>query len=184
MTEQQTHRAAVTVAYVNPPRDKGKSGTIKDVDGQFWSVWPTMLNQFEPGETYEVDYEQKGVYRNVKSARPVAPAAPPLPVAARQPQYEGRVIGTSDCTKPAPVQIAKPASVVVVPKETPHQPQQQWYRPTHPRDARRMFLTATLGHFIETGRVECNGQAIANAIDEILAAYDARLAREDQVSAG
>lgn len=74
----------VTVQYVNPPKEAGKSyGSIKTQDGKFISVHKDKLNLFQKGGSYVVEYEttQQG-YHNFKglvggqTALPTAAAAP------------------------------------------------------------------------------------------------------------
>jgi hypothetical protein len=57
--------AIITVAYVNPSPGPRKSGSIKDTDGRYFSAWPDKLKGFEPGETYEIAYTEKGQYRDI-----------------------------------------------------------------------------------------------------------------------
>lgn len=72
--------AEVTVQYVNPPRGRARSGSIKGTDGAYYGIdWPGMQNDFQPGSTYKVEYEQNGQFRNVKSAKLVTEEAAPAP---------------------------------------------------------------------------------------------------------
>ena len=157
-TTTELHKATITVAFVNQPKEGKKTGTVKDTNDQFWLVWPNKLSQFQPGETYEVVYEQKGPLRCITTHHSVA-TEPQLRQMPAKPQGEPR---------PSPQPAPAP------------QNGNGFYRPTHPKDARRMFVTATLGHFIETGRVDLDGQKIADAIMQILAAYDATMAKDDE----
>lgn len=60
----------ITVAFVNQPREGGKKGTVKDMHGRYFGVWPDKLDQYEKGGTYEVEYDtteyQGKTYRNIK----------------------------------------------------------------------------------------------------------------------
>lgn len=76
--------ATVTVAFVNPPKGTAKKGTIKGKDGAIYGVWADKLNQFQPGKTYQIEYEtseyQGKNYTTVKKwteaqAQQSAPAA-------------------------------------------------------------------------------------------------------------
>ena len=49
----------ITVAYVNPPKGNARSGSIKDVNGIYYSVWPDKLDQFEVGGRCTIEYEEK-----------------------------------------------------------------------------------------------------------------------------
>jgi hypothetical protein len=66
----------VTVKYVNDPKAPGgRSGSIKDADGVYYSVPVAMLPEFQPNMTYEIDWKQNGNFKNVSAVRPVAVAA-------------------------------------------------------------------------------------------------------------
>lgn len=47
----------VKVAYVNPPKEGKKMGSIKTPDGQYYGVWADKLYQFQQGQSYDVEYE-------------------------------------------------------------------------------------------------------------------------------
>ena len=68
--------ATVTVKFVNQPREGKKKGNIKTADGQQYGVWADKLSQFQPGKTYEIEYEseewQGKTYHNVKKFKEVA----------------------------------------------------------------------------------------------------------------
>lgn len=70
--------AEVTVQYVNPPKGRARSGSIKDTSGAYYGIdWPGMQNDFKPGCTYKVEYEQNGQFRNVKRSQLVAEGTAP-----------------------------------------------------------------------------------------------------------
>lgn len=59
---------SITAAYVNEPKGKGP-GNIKTPDGQYYKVWKTSkvpgfatLGQFEPGKTYDIEYDEEEPY--------------------------------------------------------------------------------------------------------------------------
>lgn len=82
----------VTVAYVNAPRGRAKSGSIKDTDGAYYGIkWPDWEHEFKPGCTYKIRYEQNGQYRNITQYRMTggAPTAPGP--AAGDPQLAERI---------------------------------------------------------------------------------------------
>lgn len=69
--------AEVTVQYVNPPKGRARSGSIKDTDGAYWGIeWPAMQHSFKEGGTYKVKYEQNGQYRNIKDMKLVSEGSP------------------------------------------------------------------------------------------------------------
>jgi hypothetical protein len=47
----------ISVQYVNPVKPGKKNGTIKTADGQLYLVDPTQLGQFQPGQTYTIEYD-------------------------------------------------------------------------------------------------------------------------------
>jgi hypothetical protein len=62
----------ITVAQVQQPPPGKQKGSVKDVSGKYWFVWPQDLNAFQPGGTYRItDYDtynaQNGkVYYTIK----------------------------------------------------------------------------------------------------------------------
>jgi len=61
----------VTVAYVNPPAEGKKRGTIKTTEGVYYGVWADKLSGFQKGKTYTIQYDEEEyngrMYRSVKS---------------------------------------------------------------------------------------------------------------------
>ena len=70
--------AVVKVTYVNQAQAGKVNGSIKVEDGTYYGVKPAMLGLFQPGNTYEIQYESsdfKGkTYHKVISVKPVASA--------------------------------------------------------------------------------------------------------------
>ena len=181
---ERPKQATVTIQFVNPAKQQGKPASIKDTDGQFFSVWPDKLAQFQPGETYDIEYTEKVVngvvYRNVKNAAPSGSMSPAPSNFITREEIEAQRQSPRQATQTVPQNIRGEfsAPIVTKPQGQPAATANQFYRPTAPQDARRMFWTATLGHFIETGRVNCTAQDIADKSTEILAAYDAVIRAE------
>jgi hypothetical protein len=70
-------QATVQVKFVNQPREGKKMGTIKCEDGTIIGVWPNKLNLFQQGQTYTIEYEQNGDFKNFKRIIPGAPNTAP-----------------------------------------------------------------------------------------------------------
>ena len=165
--------ATIEVKYVNPPKDGKQYGSIKGINNDSWPVKKERIHEFEPGNQYEIAFtEANNGFKNIIGVKRIAA---PVEEAAVIP---GNFVHDDMQPRNGATLTAKPAPVI----RQAQQPAAQtngYYRPTHPRDARRMFITATLGHFIETGRLDCTAQAIADAIVEIATAYDHVLAKDD-----
>ena len=147
--------ATVEVKYVNPPKEGKQYGSIRGANNDSWPVKADRIREFEPNKAYEIAYtEGSNGFKNIIGVKRIVPQAQPQPG-----QFE-----QFDAAKPS----TKPAAAA-----------NQYYRPTAPQDARRMFITATLGKFIATGRISCNAQAIAAAVKEIAGGYDATIGQED-----
>ena len=73
--------AVVKILFVNQPQSGKVNGSIKVEDGTYYGVKPAMLGLFQPGNTYEIQYESsdfKGkTYHKVISVKPAAAAAAP-----------------------------------------------------------------------------------------------------------
>lgn len=73
-----TNIAEVTVAYVNPPRGRATSGSIKDTGGAYYGIkWPDWQNEFQPGVTYKIAYETNGQYKNITQFKAIGGAPAP-----------------------------------------------------------------------------------------------------------
>ena len=155
MNASALQTATVTVKYVGPPKEGKQYGFIKAMDNSTWPVKADRIREFEADNEYEIAWtEGSNGFKNIIGVKKIVPQAQPQPG-----QFE-----QFDAAKPS----TKPAAAA-----------NQYYRPTAPQDARRMFITATLGKFIATGRISCNAQAIAAAVKEIAGGYDATIGQED-----
>ena len=178
----ELQRATITVGRILDPKPGQRQRKIKDLDGRMFDVWPEHQALFAEGRTYEIGFTEKrgdkATFRDIKAARELQQRSDAAD------NYPSRQAARRDAPPEAaraPMRQSGPPDASQ--HEPPRAPQNDknngFYRPTHPRDARRMFITATLGHFIETGRLDCTAQAIADAIVEIATAYDHVLAKDD-----
>ena len=76
--------ATIKVAYVNPPKEGAKSGSIKDTDGAYWGALPPILNQVAKGSTLDIEYTEKTaqsgkVFRDIKRIIPRSQPAQSAP---------------------------------------------------------------------------------------------------------
>ncbi len=71
--------AVITAAYVNPPKQGRKNGTIKDASEILYLAKPPILAQFQPGGQYKINYEEYVIngtsFKEIKSAEQVGGAA-------------------------------------------------------------------------------------------------------------
>lgn len=63
--------ATIIPQYVNQPKPGARSGSVKDGDGNYWSVDPRDLSMFTVGQPATIDYlEQAGkdgrIWKNIK----------------------------------------------------------------------------------------------------------------------
>ena len=49
--------ANITVAYVNPPKEGQKKGSVKTESGEYYGVWSDKLHQYAKGGQYTVEYD-------------------------------------------------------------------------------------------------------------------------------
>lgn len=145
-----------TVINISPAPAGNRSGKIKLDDGRILSAFADKLQMIEIGGTYDfgcVVTQKAGVnYHDVKAIRPAAQqySAPPRSQPARQ--------------APGETQRSAPVNQHVDP---PRQPSNgnNYYRPTAPRDAERMFVCANLGHFIDRGAVSLEAGQMVDAVN-------------------
>jgi len=168
-----TEHAVITVAAIYPAKAANKSATIKDANGLFFSVWPKDLGIYRQGEAYEIEFtsnEKNGtIYRDIRSGRLVTPPSPPPPQFTAQHGPQPPVRPLAAAAQPGERKDGGPGG-------------SGYYRPTSPRDARRMFLCSTLNAFIQTGRIELHRDHILQAITEITTAYDNSIGLEDKTA--
>lgn len=51
--------ASITVAYVNPPKEGQRSGSVKTRDGAYYTVAPDKLSQFQKNGIYDIEYTEE-----------------------------------------------------------------------------------------------------------------------------
>lgn len=74
--------ATIQVQYVNPPRQANwRHGSVKDTNGQRWSIAKEHLGMFSPNQTVEILWEQIGQYPTI-----IGMGGQPFPSAPRPPQ--------------------------------------------------------------------------------------------------
>jgi hypothetical protein len=66
--------AAISVAFVNQPKEGKTKGSIKTNEGEYYEVFPNQLGLFRPGASYEIDYSERNwngkTYRTINKCRP------------------------------------------------------------------------------------------------------------------
>jgi hypothetical protein len=172
----QIEYATITVQFVNEKKPGARNASIKDIDGAYYWVKPEMLQVFQPGGVYEISFTtaQSNGYTNrtIKSAEAQQPAPRPAPRAQ-----------ASQGSRPA-VKQSVPVAEAPPHQEPPKQPQNgnggNYFRPTSPKDAKRMFICSQLNAIITSRQVAMNAQAIADTITMLTDAYDATIGLEDQ----
>lgn len=156
LQQSQLDQGTITVANIYPSKAPGKSAYIKDTDGMMFGIWPDKLGLVQVGGTYEIEFSASTkngtTYRDIKQLHMVEKPQPTRSL--------------SSAASP-PTQAEKPQNG-------------GYYRPTAPKDSERMFVCSTLNAFIQTGRIDCHRDHLAQAINELRAAYAATFGAEDQ----
>ena len=141
----------MTIAFVNPPKIGKGRGSIKGTDGTQLGCFADKLHLFDQGQTYDVEFTEtvsNGVtYRNVKTATLIAPEP-------RQPAAPVRSAASP------PAQVPRTASPAPAP---PSAASGDINRQTHPIDAERMWVCATLTAFIKAGKVDLDPRSLGEA---------------------
>ena len=165
-----------TVVNISPAPAGNRSGKIKLDDGRILSAFADKLQMIEIGGTYDfgcVVTQKAGVnYHDVKAIRP-----------AQSQQYSAPPRSQPSRVAPGETQRSAPVNQHVDP---PRQPSNgngnngAYYRPTSPKDARRMFICSQMNALIQSHQIApLNAQSIADAIAMLAEAYDATLGQED-----
>ena len=168
----QFERATVTVAYVNPPKPPRKSGSIKTVEGEYFSVWPNMLNQFQQGETYEVEFTETdkngAIFRDVKKAWPKQPS--------RAIQGEFDAIGYAPARNGATLTPSADHEPRVQHGSHVGTRKEYWQpKPTDPGTSRRIFICGLVNAWAHNGRIDMSVEAVSEAVRIAGEAYDQML---------
>ena len=174
--ERAREHAIVTVAYVNEPKGKAVSGSIKDANGDYYGVHRSGLHLFAQGRAYEFDFTTNGAgFRDVdvKSVQPIGPHPAPAQHGGNVTNYPSQVAARRDGgqqQRTAPVQQ----------QTAPQNGNGNYYKPVSPKEARRMFICSQMNALITSRQiVPLNAQTIAEAIAMLAEAYDATLGQED-----
>ena len=154
----ELEQATIRVAKVFDLKTGRRRGTLKDANGVLWSPWAKDMATYVEGRDYTVEFEineNGGVaYRNIESGRVLA--AKSEPQRSSSTVSNGHSIGTRKMND------------------------QQFYRPTSPRDAERMFVCSTLNAFIQTGRVDQDVTALTNYVETLRQVWRDTFGQDDQ----
>lgn len=93
----------IEIAYVNPPKEGRKTGSVKTKEGQYYDVWPNMLAQFKEGCTYTVEYTERDfkgtMYRTVQKILPATPGTATKAPATNGGYYQPRPTAPQDAER-------------------------------------------------------------------------------------
>jgi len=132
----------ITVASITM---RPKRSIVVTTDGRKIGVWPQQIAMFQAGLTYEVELKDEAVNGTT---------------------YTNVVKAQQVAASAAYPTQAAPAVV----------PQQQnggnYYRPTAPEDAKRMFVCANLSAMIQAGKVENKKEDVWNTASMLCAVWD------------
>jgi hypothetical protein len=149
-----------TVVFKSPAPAGNKPGKIKLEDGKFLYAFADKLQMIEIGGTYDFGCAINGVYNNVKVVRPLAPQQQAFQQSPHRPQQQR--------SAPVPNQPPRLSDIVHM-NELENAPRKiiEYNRPTHPRDAERMFTCSILNAFIQTGRIDNDVAALTDAVRKL-----------------
>lgn len=172
MNTATLERATITVARIIPAKDRGKSATIKDVDGRMFGIWPDKLGLVNEGASYDVEFSENvksgTTYRDIKAIRENQRQAPRAQASERK---SDPFVTSSEMRDQR--------------QSEPPKPQQNgngngYYRPTAPRDAERMFVCSTLNAFIQTGRVENDADELVARVNILREVWQRTFGQDDR----
>lgn len=153
--------ATIQVQYVNPPKPGKRAGSVRDANGQYWTVAPEHLGFFSPNQMAEILYDDHGNYKMV-----VGMGGQLFPAQARQPAPGSAVQPAQPQTYGQPRNAAWPAPPT---QELTRVPDSQ---PTTPPILSNILATA-----VEAGLIKEPGDLVAWA-------YHVRQAVENYHSSG
>jgi hypothetical protein len=167
--------AIVDVTLVRQPGEGKKYGSIKGASDDWWPVKIDRLREFEAGNKYELAFTKSDTgFKNIIGVKKIVPQA------AQQVNYTQRPDARREgetFTEPH----RNGATLTTAAAQTKPQAQQQngYYKPTSPRDAKRMALCKWTEAFILTGRVERSKESVVETIMMLSDAYDETVGTDD-----
>lgn len=187
-----------TVADITLASAHNKPGKIELESGKILYAFPDKLQMIKKGETYDFGCETtefRGVLNHtVRAARAAGGSDKlgPAPsnfvtteevLAQRRPQPQRAIdaqavlLNSGQSARQEPrgdfTEFREPAQT-----KAPLQ-SQNYYKPTNPRDAKRMALCSWINAFIQTGRVERSKEAVVETILMLSDAYDETIGQDD-----
>jgi hypothetical protein len=159
-----------TVVNILDSTAPNRSGKIKLQSGEVLCAFPDKLNLVQMGNSYAFDVKANGRFLDVKAVTPLSPTA----TAPRQPVPQREALPAPQAQQTArefdPPPPRKPAA---------SSNGNQFYRPTAPRDAERMFVCSTLNAFIQTGRINISTEGLVQHIKVLRAAWEATFGQDE-----
>lgn len=168
-------RAVITIDRIIDPKGPGKPAAIKTTNGMSFGIWPDKTAGVRVGEVYEIEFDTNGAYRNIKTIRASGRPGPAPSQFTTGAQDYGQ-----QQNAPRQVQTAAAEPQRQAPQQNGNGNGGNYYRPTSPKDSRRMFICSQMNALITSHQVQVTAQGIADAIMMLSDAYDATLGREDQ----
>jgi hypothetical protein len=166
--------ATIEVTYVGQPKEGKQYGFIKGADNSTFPVKADRIREFQADNTYEVAYtEAANGFKTIIGVKKVVPqAAAPI-------NYTQRPDARADG---AEFRESQRNGATLTPAATQAKPQAQpngYYKPTSPRDAKRMALCKWTEAFILTGSVERSKESVVETIMMLSDAYDETVGTDD-----
>lgn len=164
-----------TVEEILSAPARNKPGRIKLTDGKSLSAFADKLQMVEYGRTYDFGCERNEVngviYHNVKAVRETT---------AEAQLRQTRAQAQNGAQNAAPRQSAP-----IEPPQHEHRPNNggngnNYFRPTSPKDAKRMFICSQLNAIITSRQIDLDANSIAATIEMLTDAYDRTIGLDDR----
>lgn len=134
----------LTVARIDPPPAGRPSGNIIGTNSEIIGAYPDKLSQFVVGHAYEIEYTEK-------------------------PWNNKMFKNLKSFTE---VEAAKTPAATLPSQGGGSAPQNGYYRPTDPADAKRIFVCANLTAMINAGKVENTKESVWATTQLFCQVYD------------
>lgn len=160
--------ATIEVTFVKPPAEGKQYGSVKTTNNDWWPVKQDRLREFEAGNKYELAYTEsdKG-FKNIIGVKRIVPEK------AQQANYTQRPTARTEGESFHEPQ-RNGATLTTAPAQTKPQAQQQngYYRPTAPKDGKRMCVTSLMNAGIISHQIPFTKEGLAAAFRAVSDAYD------------
>lgn len=159
LAEQPKYTTVIKVIAVAAKKEGRKTVGVKGITTEGDELWVNFYAEkaatLDRGESYEIQYQ--GDLKLVTSFKHITPHGHQAPPEAARPQ---------------------------APQQQNGKKMDQYFKPTSPRDSKRMFICSLMNAMIQSRQVVLDNGPLSDAITMLADVYDRTIGKEDELPAG